>query len=81
MSSSLMVKLKPTNERKRSISEIMDEVRTKTADMAGAEISVSASGGGISSGTPISIEIKGSDLTILQELPQQSIEKKAMNIT
>ncbi len=78
-SSSLMVKLKPTSERKRSITEIMDEVRTKTADMAGAEISVSSSGGGISSGTPISIEIKGSDLTTLQALSDE-IAAKVKNV-
>lgn len=70
-SSNLMVKLKPIDERKRSIDQVMDDVRAGTADMAGAEISVAASGGAISSGAPIAIEIKGSDLSTLEEISEE----------
>ena len=69
--SNLMVRMKPLNERDRSVTEVMDEVRDKTADMAGVEVSVSSDGGGMSSGAPISVEIKGSDLTVLQELSEE----------
>jgi len=71
----LMVKMKPLNERERSLTEVMDEVRDKTVDMAGVEVSVSAEGGGMTSGDPISIELKGADLTILQELSEEIAEK------
>lgn len=73
--SNLMVRMKPLNERERSVSEVMDEVRDKTADMAGVEISVSSEGGGMGTGAPISIEIKGSDLTVLQELSEEIAAK------
>lgn len=66
--SNLMVKMKPLNERDRSVTEVMDEVREKTSDMAGVEISVTSDGGGLGTGSPISIEIKGSDIDTLKEL-------------
>ena len=69
--SNLMVSMKPLKERKRSLNEVMDEVREKTKDMAGVDISVSAEGGGISSGKPISIEVKGSDLETLKSLTEE----------
>ncbi len=43
--------------------------------MAGVEVAVSSEGGGMGTGAPISIEIKGSDLTILQELSEEIAAK------
>ncbi|QGU95850.1 MMPL family transporter [Clostridium bovifaecis] len=69
----ITVQLKPLKERTRSDKDIADQLREETRDMAGAEISyatasMSMSGMGSS---PISVEIKGDDLTTLKNLGEQ----------
>lgn len=64
-----LVKIK---ERKRSTTEVTEEIREMVKDIPGAEISVEESsmgiGGGMGSGEPISIKVKGNNLDILEEI-------------
>ncbi len=66
-SSNISLMLYPLSERDRSTSEVAEEIRTRIRDIPGAEISVSETSnmGMISSGTPISISIKGPELDVL----------------
>lgn len=65
--------LKPWKERSRSSLEVADQLRREVANIAGAEIVVtledSASMGMTTS--PVSIEIKGDDLQVLNEISEQ----------
>ena len=74
----LYIVLKDLKDRKRSVGVVADEIRQKAADIAGAEISIQAMesmgmGGGTAS--PISIEVKGDNIEILEE-----ISKDIMNV-
>lgn len=64
-----LVKLK---ERKRTTTEVTEEIRAMVKDIAGAEISVEESsggmGGGLGGADPISIKIKGNNLDVLEEI-------------
>lgn len=73
--STIMVALKPINERKRSVKDVAEQIRLETADMAGVEVTVSSEGVSIGMGKPISVEIKGGDLEILRELSDEIAEK------
>lgn len=66
-SSNISLMLYPLSERDRSTSEVAEEIRTRVRDIPGAEISVNETSnmGMISSGTPISISIKGPELDVL----------------
>lgn len=67
---SINVRLSDLNERDRAIKEISDEIRKKTKDIPGAEISVSESSTmmmGMSAGA-ISISIKGNDIEMLKSI-------------
>lgn len=70
-SATINVTLKPLTERKRSTSQIVEEVRNSIKNIAGAEIKiseVSSSFGGMSGGAAVSIQINGPDLEMLKEI-------------
>ncbi|MGI5997273.1 MAG: efflux RND transporter permease subunit [Lutispora sp.] len=76
-SASISVTLKPLAERERSTSEIVEEVRNSVKNIAGADIKVtdlSASFGGMSSGSSVSIQISGPDLEILEEISKDIVK-------
>lgn len=67
---SISVVLSPLSERKRSTSQIAEEVRVMLKDIPGVDISVSqpSNTAAIGSANPISISIKGSELSVLEEI-------------
>lgn len=67
---SISVVLSPLSERKRSTSQIAEEVRGMLKDIPGVDISVSqpSNTAAIGSANPISISIKGSELSVLEEI-------------
>ncbi len=66
---SLTIQLVPLNERERSVWDVIDELRDKTQDIAGAEINVSAMDTmALGSTVPLDIAIKGDDLDQLQQI-------------
>lgn len=69
--SSISCKLVDKNDRNRSTEEIVEEVRNNTKNIAGAEITVSASSSMSSMmGGGISVEVYGDDMDKLQELSE-----------
>lgn len=69
--SEITVMLKDIKDRKRSTEEIVEEVRAKVKEIAGADIEVteaSSMGGGGPESAPISIELKGDDLEVLKKI-------------
>jgi len=74
--STLMVLLKSLDERKAGIDEISERIRDQVAAVPGAKISVTAtdmmSMGG--EGAPVTINIKGDDLSVLRDLSNQVAE-------
>lgn len=73
-SASITGRLLPLSQRTRGVEEIMDEIRQKTANIPGAEISVSAEGGAMISGSPIDVTVKGPDLDQLKIISDQIME-------
>jgi HAE1 family hydrophobic/amphiphilic exporter-1 len=67
---SINVVLKPLAERKRSVFEVIEELRQKTARIPGAQITMRATqvSFGRSGGAPIQVVIQGSDLNVLSQL-------------
>lgn len=78
----IQVNLKKLGDRKRSDVEVSDQVRKIVKDIPGAEIGVQVSssmmGGGMSSGNPIDIKIKGDNLDVLKKIGEdiEGIAKK-----
>ncbi|MCC5912081.1 MAG: efflux RND transporter permease subunit [Clostridiaceae bacterium] len=73
----IYVMLTGLRQRDRSSRMIADEIRSKTSEIAGAQITVQAMesmgmGGGFSS-SPISISIQGDDMEILQDISNDII--------
>jgi HAE1 family hydrophobic/amphiphilic exporter-1 len=69
-SSTISLMLIPLSERDRSTSEVSEDIRGRLKDIPGAEFAVSETSnmGMISSGTPISISIKGPELDVLEKI-------------
>jgi len=69
-SSTISLMLVPLSERDRSTSEVSEDIRGRLKDIPGAEFAVSETSnmGMISSGTPISISIKGPELVVLEKI-------------
>lgn len=69
-SSTISLMLLPLSERDRSTSEVSEDIRGRLKDIPGAEFAVSETSnmGMISSGTPISISIKGPELNVLEKI-------------
>ncbi|MGM9569528.1 MAG: efflux RND transporter permease subunit [Phascolarctobacterium sp.] len=69
---SLDVKLKPTNERKRSMQQIMDELRGRFGNVEGLKVNVvSNQGGGRGDSRPVQIGLRGSNI---KELKQYALD-------
>lgn len=69
---SLDIKLKPTNERKRSMQQIMDELRSRFGNVEGLRVSVvSNQGGGRGDSRPVQIGLRGSNI---KELKQYALD-------
>lgn len=65
----IQVNLKPLAERKRSTDQVVEEVRQKTANIAGARIMVAAASTSFGrGGSPIQVQITGDDVKVLQKL-------------
>lgn len=80
-SATISVTLKSLSDRKRSTSEIVEEVRKSIKNIAGAEIKVedlSTSFVGMSSGSAVSIQISGPNLETLR-LISKDMEKMVIN--
>jgi HAE1 family hydrophobic/amphiphilic exporter-1 len=70
--SSISLMLYPLGERDRSTSEVAEDIRGMVKDIPGVEIAVNQTSnmGMISSGTPVSISIKGPELNVLEEISE-----------
>lgn len=71
---SIIIDLKPLAERERDSDEITEEIRTKTAKIPGAKISVLSLAGMMFLGEAseaVSIKIKGDDMDELKEISKQ----------
>ncbi|ABW20142.1 efflux RND transporter permease subunit [Alkaliphilus oremlandii] len=66
----ISIVLNKLGERNRTTSQVAEEIRSLLKDIPGAEISVTetSSMGMMTSGTPISISIKGSELDMLEDI-------------
>lgn len=67
-SSSITLKLVPILERKRSVEEIGEDLRLRTKDIPGTEISVSASSSMSMGGSGIDLVVYGDDAARLEEI-------------
>ena len=67
---SIFISLVKLTERDRSTSEVAEEIRSLVKDIPGADISVRAESGAsmMRSSDPISIDIKGDELEVLEEI-------------
>ncbi len=72
-SASFTVQLVSSNERDITTKEFVSEVSKSVSDIPGAEITVIDSSQGMSTGSPIQIQIKGDDLDVLKDLSQQVV--------
>jgi HAE1 family hydrophobic/amphiphilic exporter-1 len=73
---SFQVGLVDLDQRERSTAEVVDEVRTKVEKIPGAEITVSAASmtSTMGGGTPVSIQIKGEDIAVLEPLAEEMVQ-------
>ncbi|TPG69243.1 efflux RND transporter permease subunit [Brevibacillus laterosporus] len=62
------LKLVEVSERKRSTEEIMADLRTQVASIAGAEIKVKEQSAGMSTGSPLQITLRGDDIEVLKDV-------------
>ncbi|HHV77473.1 MAG TPA: efflux RND transporter permease subunit [Syntrophothermus lipocalidus] len=75
--STLKVMLCKKSQRSRSTAEIAEEIRKKTGDIPGAKITVTEVDPmmtGMTSSTPVNIEISGDDLEVLKGLSDQAVD-------
>ena len=69
---SLDVRLKPSNERQRSMQQVMDELRAKFGNVEGLKVTVvSNQGGGRGDSRPVQVALRGSDIKQLRGYAQQ----------
>ncbi|NNK92988.1 MAG: efflux RND transporter permease subunit [Desulfobacterales bacterium] len=59
------------DEQKRSVSETIEDIRNRVADIPGAKITIAAGEEGPATGAPINIEIAGDNLVVLGKLSKQ----------
>ncbi|NNF46012.1 MAG: efflux RND transporter permease subunit, partial [Desulfofustis sp.] len=59
------------DEQKRSVSETIEDIRKRVADIPGAKITIAAGEEGPATGAPINIEIAGDNLVVLGKLSKQ----------
>lgn len=78
--SSISCKLLDKTERKKSIDEIMEDVRNLTKNIAGAKITVASSSNmGQMAGGGVTVEIHGEDLDTMEEIGNE-IQRQMTNI-
>lgn len=70
---SFTIQLVEPSEREITTQQFMDEVKNRTQDIAGAEITVSEQAGGMGTGSPIQVNISGSDWDVLRQLGEQVV--------
>ncbi|RYG72938.1 efflux RND transporter permease subunit [Lentibacillus lipolyticus] len=70
---SFMIELIDSGERDITTDKFIANVDQKLNDIPGAEITVSASSTGMSTGSPIQINLSGDDLDVLEDLSQQIV--------
>jgi HAE1 family hydrophobic/amphiphilic exporter-1 len=70
-------RLAPVGQRTRSIEEIMETLRQECAQIPGATIELSVTGGMMSmgAGDDISVELKGNDLALLEDFSEALIDQ------
>lgn len=69
---SIMFELVSGDQREMTTQEFVSQANERTNDVPGAEVVIQASGG-VSTGSPISIELTGDELEVLDDLSQQVI--------
>jgi HAE1 family hydrophobic/amphiphilic exporter-1 len=67
----ILVKLVPTNERKKSDKKIMSEIRNEAKFIPGAKISMLKQGGPGGSDKPVTLSIRGDDLKKLEKIADE----------
>lgn len=70
---SFAIKFVKASERDLSTSELIGKVDALMSDIPGAKITVQENSQGMSTGSPITVEITGEDLDILSDLSQQVV--------
>ena len=69
---SIDVRLKPSNERERSMQQIMDELRGDFRNVEGLNVTVASNqGGGRGDSRPVQVGLRGSDMTQLKQYALQ----------
>lgn len=71
--SSVMIELVSSSERDIDTQTFIAEVSELLKDVPGADITVQDAGQGISTGSPIQVQIKGDDFAVLNDLSQQIV--------
>ena len=72
---SIDIRLKPSDERERSMQEIMDYLRGEFRNVEGLKVSViSYQGGGRGDSRPVQVGLRGSDIKQLKQYAQQLAE-------
>lgn len=78
--SHINVQLSDKKDRKRSVNEIMEDVRSNARKIAGASVTVSASSSmGSMGGSGVTVEIYGDNLDVLKEISEQ-VEKQMTSV-
>lgn len=76
--SSISLQLTPKKERKRSVAQIVEEIRKEAKNVAGVEISVSAQNSSMGSGTgsaDISLLITGNEMEVLRNVSDEFVRQ------
>ncbi|QDP41619.1 efflux RND transporter permease subunit [Radiobacillus deserti] len=70
---SYTIQLVPQADREQTTEQVVADLDRDLQTIAGAEITISASGGGLSGGTPIQIQLSGPEHEVLRELADQVV--------
>ncbi|MCM3716647.1 efflux RND transporter permease subunit [Halalkalibacter oceani] len=70
---SYTIQMVPPSEREMTTDELRSALTASIGDIPGAEITVQGVEGGMSAGSPIQINISGSELEVLEDLSQQVV--------
>lgn len=67
------IQLIPSTDREKSTTDIVQEIDEDVQSIAGAEITVSAVGGGLGGGDPVQIQLNGPEHEVLADLSKQVV--------
>ncbi|MBM7570441.1 efflux RND transporter permease subunit [Aquibacillus albus] len=67
------IQLIPSNQRTKTTDQVITELNDSLQEIPGAEITVSAMEAGIGGGSPVSIQLNGSDYEVLRGLSDQVV--------